>query len=124
MAVAFGYLFREQILRTSFMPAETSLEQGVMQEEVKLQNIEIIAENLDIPWGRVLVNILPSECAMDPTYILLQDELSYVSYIENSSFEVTWCRSFGSSKMLHGMSKRILRILNQIEPNFVILHVW
>lgn len=28
-----------------------------MQEEVKLQDIEIIAENLHISWGRVLVNI-------------------------------------------------------------------
>lgn len=36
MAVRFGYSFREQILPTSFMPAETFLEQGVMQEEVKL----------------------------------------------------------------------------------------
>lgn len=67
LAFVFGYIFRQGILRIFYYtPTKTFLEKGVAQEEVKPSDIEIIAENLNIPWevtflpnGEILVTERP-----------------------------------------------------------------
>lgn len=67
LAFVFGYIFRQGILRIFYYtPTKTFLEKGVVQEEVKPSDIEIIAENLNIPWevtflpnGEILVTERP-----------------------------------------------------------------
>lgn len=67
LAFVFGYIFRQGILRIFYYtPTKTFLEKGVVQEEIKPSDIEIIAENLNIPWevtflpnGEILVTERP-----------------------------------------------------------------
>lgn len=67
LAFVFGYIFRQRILRIFYYtPTKTFLEKGVVQEEIKPSDIEIIAENLNIPWevtflpnGEILVTERP-----------------------------------------------------------------
>lgn len=48
-----GYIWRDWIERQFFKPTETTLTQGV--EQAPAEDIEVIAENLEIPWGIALL---------------------------------------------------------------------
>ncbi len=47
-----GYLFKDKLLKQAFTPTKTAIQSGVESTE---DNIQIIAENLDIPWEIVFL---------------------------------------------------------------------
>lgn len=51
IAISVGiYFFKNRIFRSFYKPTETKLEQVAGKEKVETQDIEVVAENLSIPW--------------------------------------------------------------------------
>lgn len=126
LMAAFGYLFRERIVRLFFyISTETPLEQSVIQEEVKPQDIEIIAENLDIPWeiaflpnGEILVTERPGtlrKIGLDKKVITVEGvyhigEGGLLGMALHSDFERTrWIYLYLTTRMAEGLVNRVER---------------
>jgi glucose/arabinose dehydrogenase len=55
LAVGVGFVFRQNIQRLFFRPTESSLEQGTNVSSESQDDLEVIAENLNIPWEIVFL---------------------------------------------------------------------
>lgn len=53
---ALAYLQRDRVIGWFFRPTDIDTEIGVTEDKVEPQNIEVIAENLNIPWDLEFIN--------------------------------------------------------------------
>lgn len=88
--VGIGYNYREKILRYFFAPTPSPIKQGVMvnKEESAKEDIEVIAENLQIPWeiaflptGEMLVTQRPGKLLLVDRTTNLIAEIEGVEHV-------------------------------------------